>query len=70
MVNRDEMNHLEDEEWDRNRAKRERLEECSNDVHCGVHTSMAQCRLQKARMEKKQCGSNENNPKSGTDQST
>ena len=36
MVNRDEMNHLKDEEWDRNRAKRERMAECKREAElCG-----------------------------------
>ena len=45
MMNRDELNHLEDEEWDRNRAKRERLAECARDAG---YVSVSQYRREKA----------------------
>ena len=34
-MNREELNHLEDEEWDMNAKKRERLEECRRDASFG-----------------------------------
>jgi len=43
-MNREELNHLEDEEWDMNRAKRERLEECRLDAR-PVHTNTLRNRL-------------------------
>lgn len=44
----DKKGHLLDEQHDRNRAKRERHEECTHDVNCGVHVSMGACRREKA----------------------
>ena len=53
---REELNHLEDEEWDRNRAKRERLKECVFDAQLGDCVSMGQQRRQKF-LKESVCGS-------------
>ena len=75
---REELNHLEDEEWDRNRAKRDRLKECGRDARLGNDViqyaeehgcvSYAQARREMKQKEKV-CGS-KSNPMSGIDQST